>query len=620
MFNIDLYKKNLSELRTLMGAGEYDALLIPHSDEFLGEYIPPSAARLAYITGFTGSAGCCVIYRNPDLPENTALFVDGRYTIQARKQAAECASVREVSGESPETAAVRHIAATLKPGGAVAYDPSLHSYADYLKFSRILTDAGLRLVPCRKNLVDQIWRNRPEDEKQQIIIFPESFVGMSSTKKRELIAMKINDAGLDAVFISDCESVNWILNIRGHDIPYLPVVRCFAIIYGNQSMDVFIDNDKLVASKFTEQCGDDVSIFEFSRLDETLRRLGDDHLKIGLDFTTVNTHTALLLKKAEAQITELKDPCELPRAIKTSTEVNGFRSAHVKDGVAMCRFLAWLDRKTETKGEAGENEASLALQAEKYRQDQEYFIESSFATISALGPNAAMCHYNHENAEAPRELGKDPMYLIDSGGHYYDGTTDITRTVCVGTPTPEMKDSFTRVLKGNIALATAVFPEGTFGYQLDILARKQLWDVGMDYHHGTGHGVGHCLSVHEGPHRISSKSTAGDARLVPNMIVTDEPGYYKDGEYGIRCENELLIMNDPLHESMLCFEVLTLVPFDLRLVNQSLLTDAEIDWLNEYHQRIRDTIKPYLTDQEISWLIGATRQIEPRSRKAEQDF
>jgi Xaa-Pro aminopeptidase len=613
MFNVDLYEKNIFEIRTLMNNAEYDALIVSHSDEFLGEYIPPSSQRLAFITGFTGSAGCCAIYSTPVDSYNIDLFVDGRYSIQAKKQVADSVRVLDIDNQKGALTLIHHLAATLKQGSTVAFDSNMHSYRWYLAASEILQKVNIKLVPTKKNLIDQIWRNRPEEEKQQIIIFPETFIGMTSAKKRELISIKINDAGLDAFFVSDCESVNWLLNIRGHDIPYLPIVRCFAIIYSNQSADVFIDSEKLIETKFAEQCGDDVSIFDFSRLDETLKRLGEDHLKIGADFSTTNAHTILVMKKADVQIENIKDPCELPRAIKTSTEVNGFRSAHVKDGVAMCRFLAWLDRRCETKSD--ETEATIAKQAEKYRKDQEYYIEPSFATISALGPNAAMCHYNHENEETPRRLGSDAIYLIDSGGHYYDGTTDITRTVCVGTPTDEMKNNFTRVIKGNIALAKAVFPQGTYGYQLDILARKQLWDVGLDYNHGTGHGVGHCLSVHEGPHRISSKSGTDDAKLVPNMIVTDEPGYYKEGEYGIRCENELLVMSHPNLPSMLNFEVLTLVPFDLRLINTELLTDTEIDWLNDYHQRVRDTIKPYLTDQEIGWLIGATKQIEPKNKK-----
>lgn len=606
MFNIDLFEKNLSELRTLMSNNNYDALIVPHEDEFLGEYISEQSQRLSFLTGFTGSAGVCIIYKNNQENSSVVLFVDGRYTIQATQQVDKSITIEDFSSN---VAPINHLIKNLKTGNTVAIDPNLHSYKYYLKAKALLNKENINLVCCKKNLIDQLWRNKPEEEKKPLIIFPEQFIGMSSKKKRELISLKIADAELDAMYISNCESVNWLLNIRGHDIPYLPIIRCTALIYSNQSMDVFIDSEKLKPNQFTEQCGNDVSIFNFNKLDETLKRLGKDNLRIGIDSTTTNAYIALSLEKYKAIVVETPDPCELPKAIKTSTEVNGFRSAHVKDGVAMCRFLAWLDRKCQSE-HSDEDEATIALQAEKYRQDQEYFIDLSFATISALGPNAAMCHYNHENQDKPRKLGIDAMYLIDSGAHYFDGTTDITRTVCVGTPTEEMKDNFTRVLKGNIALARAIFPINTYGYQLDILARTPLWEVGLDYKHGTGHGIGHCLSVHEGPHRISCRAGTNESVLIPNMIVTDEPGYYKNNEYGIRCENELLVTKSPKQPSMLAFEVLTLVPFDTKLINSNLLDDTEIAWLNDYHKRVRDTIKPYLSDQEISWLIGATKALE----------
>ncbi len=611
MFNIDLYEKNLSELKSIMSSSGYDALIIPHEDEFLGEYISEPSQRLSFITGFTGSAGVCVVYRNNTDNFSVALFVDGRYTIQAKQQVDESIEIKDFTSNLDP---VNFLAKQLKAGDSVAIDPYLHSYHFFLKAKALLEKEEINIVCCKKNLIDQIWRNKPEEEKLPIIIFPEQFIGMSSQKKRELVSLKLADSDLDAIYLSNYESVNWLLNIRGHDIPYLPIVRCTALIYSNQSMDVFIDSEKLKTEQFAEQCGSDVSIFNFNKLEETLKRLGKDNLKIGVDHNSTNAHIVLSLLKYKAIVIDTPDPCELSKAIKTSTQVNGFRSAHVKDGVAMCRFLAWLDRKCQEEN-SQENEATIALQAAKYRQDQEYFLDLSFATISALGPNAAMCHYNHENQETPRKLGQDAMYLIDSGAHYFEGTTDITRTICVGKPSQEMKDNFTRVLKGNIALAKAVFPTNTHGYQLDILARKPLWEVGLDYKHGTGHGVGHCLSVHEGPQRISCRAGNNEPVLIPNMIVTDEPGYYKDNEYGIRCENELLVTRDPKLTDMLTFEVLTLVPFDLRLLNLDLLDDEEITWLNNYHKRIRDTIKPYLSDQEISWLIGATKALDLHKKK-----
>lgn len=604
MFNVDVNKKNLLEIQNALKDVHYDALIVPHEDEFLGEYISEDKQRLAFLLGFTGSAGSCVVYADNCIP--TSLFVDGRYTIQARKQTPEEVEIKNFQSQLDT---IHDAIANLKEGNTVAIDPRLHSMNWFNQAKSLLEQKQIKLVNCKKNFIDQIWRNKPETEKKPLIMFPAKYYGTPSTEKRERIAETLKERELDAMFIADSESVNWILNIRGHDIPYLPIVRCFAIIYSNQSMDVFIDNEKLITSQFAQQCGSDVSLFAFSKLEETLSRMGDDHLVVGYDEQKTNAYTVLKLQKSGATLIKIKDPCDIAKAVKTNVEIEGFRTAHVKDGVAMCRFLSWLDRRCSEKNE--ENEETLAVQAEKYRQDQENYIELSFATISALGPNAAMCHYNHENADQPRQLGQDPLYLIDSGAHYYDGTTDITRTVAVGTPTQEMIDNFTRVLKGHIALAKAVFPIGTLGIQLDILARQYLWDIGLDFAHGTGHGIGHCLSVHEGPQRISPRLSVNDVGFQKNMIITDEPGYYKNGEYGIRCENVLAVVDRPNYEgSMLSFEVLTMVPFDLKLINSKMLSATEKEWLNNYHKKIRETIQPFLSDREISWLISATKTIE----------
>lgn len=604
MFNIDLNEKNFLEVQNNLKSANYDALIVPHEDEFLGEYIPDDRQRLAFLLGFTGSAGCAIIYANDSI--KSSLFVDGRYTIQAKKQVSEDIEIKNYrSPYDPIMDAV----ANLKPESVVAIDASVHSFKWYEKAKEMLAQKQIKLVSTKKNLVDQIWRNKPESEKKPLIIFPAKYYGAPSSEKRLKISQTLKARELDAMFLADSESVNWLLNIRGHDIPYLPIVRCFAIIYLNQSIDVFIDNEKLITSQFAQQCGSDVSLFSFDKLDETLSRLGDDHLTIGYDEQKTNAHTVLKLQKSGASLVKVKDPCDLEKAIKTDSEIQGFRSAHIKDGVAMCRLLSWLDRRTKEKTE--DTEATIANQAEKFRQDQENFIELSFATISALGPNAAMCHYNHANEEQPRKIGSDPLYLIDSGAHYYEGTTDITRTIAVGEPTQEMIDNFTRVLKGHIALAQAVFPVGTLGIQLDILARQYLWDIGLDYAHGTGHGIGHCLSVHEGPQRISPRANQNDVGFVKNMIITDEPGFYKDQEYGIRCENVLAVVDREGYEGkMLAFEVLTLVPFDLKLINVDMLTEKEKEWINNYHKKIKETIQPYLGDRELSWLLSATKSIE----------
>lgn len=604
MFNVDVYEKSMHELRMIMDSADFDALIIPHEDEFLGEHVPEDKERLAFITGFTGSAGCCVVFRNKEQAETT-LFVDGRYTIQAQRQVPEDIAI---ASYKDSLSAVRFAASKIKPGQRVGIDPKVHS-AKWAKDAKsILTNADAELAFAAKNPIDQLWRNKPEPKNHPFMAFPDRYAGMSSEKKRELIAVKIGDLGLDAALLCDAESVNWLLNIRGHDIPYLPIVRCCAIIYANRSVEVFLDGGTERCEKMSDVCGGSVAVFSLKALDAALDRIGEGKLKIGIDPTMTSAHCLSMLEKSGAAVIQTADPCALHKAIKTSTEVDGFRAAHLKDGVAMCKFLAWLDRKAAEHADA--DEATIAEQAASYRSNQENFIELSFATISALGSNAAMCHYCHENEEHPRQLGKDSIYLIDSGAHYYDGTTDITRTVAVGEPTDEMKNMFTRVLRGNIALASACFPKGTKGSQLDILARMPLWEVGSDYAHGTGHGVGHCLSVHEGPHRISPRSVPNETQLMENMIVTDEPGFYKEGEYGIRCENELLVTSHPSLSGMLGFETLTLVPFDLRLVNPELMSDAEISWLNSYHAGVRHAIMPFLSDQEISWLIAATRQIE----------
>lgn len=606
MFNIDVYKKNIQEIKSLLKNAGCSALIIPHEDEFLGEYISPDKQRLDFLLGFTGSAGNCILYTDKEPSINSALYVDGRYKIQAQNQVPEEITVKEYSSQYD---VINDALDNLKDGDVVAIDPSVHSISWYKKAKQMLSQKNIKFYNCKKNFVDQIWRNKPEIEKKQLIIFPEKYYGMPSTEKRKKISEVINSNNLDAIFLSDSESINWLLNIRGHDIPYLPIVRCFAIIYANQSVDVFIDNEKLITSQFAQQCGSDVSLFAFNKLNDAIERLGEDNLRIGYDEQKTNAYIVIQLQKQGTELVNIKDPCEIEKAVKTDVEIQGFRTAHIRDGVAMCRFLAWLDRRISENCE--EDEETLAIQSEKFRQDQENYIEQSFATISALGPNAAMCHYNHKDALAPRKLGQDPLYLIDSGVHYYDGTTDITRTISVGKPTQEMIDNFTRVLKGHIALAQAVFPIGTSGVQLDILARQFLWDVGLDYAHGTGHGIGHCLSVHEGPQRISPRSSVQDTGFRKNMIITNEPGYYKENEYGIRCENVLVVIDRPNFEGkMLSFDVLTMVPFDLKMINVNLLTTNEINWINNYHKKIKETIQPYLSDREISWLISATKQIQ----------
>ena len=346
MFNVDVNKKNLLEIQNALKDAHYDALIVPHEDEFLGEYISEDKQRLAFLLGFTGSAGSCVVYADNCIP--TSLFVDGRYTIQARKQTPEEVEIKNFQSQLDT---IHDAIANLKEGNTVAIDPRLHSMNWFNQAKSLLEQKQIKLVNCKKNFIDQIWRNKPETEKKPLIIFPAKYYGTPSTEKRERIAKTLKDRELDAMFIADSESVNWILNIRGHDIPYLPIVRCFAIIYSNQSMDVFIDNEKLITSQFAQQCGSDVSLFAFSKLEETLSRMGDDHLVVGYDEQKTNAYTVLKLQKSGATLIKIKDPCDIAKAVKTNVEIEGFRTAHVKDGVAMCRFLSWLDRRCSEKNE-----------------------------------------------------------------------------------------------------------------------------------------------------------------------------------------------------------------------------------------------------------------------------
>lgn len=588
----------LAALRTYMANHALDALIIPHDDEHLGEYTPAEAERLNWVTGFTGSAGVVIL-----LADSAALFADGRYTVQARLQApAELFQILHLV-EQPH---MEWLQGQLQRRQRVGFDPRLHSLAWYQKSRSLLAQKEVELIALEENPVDSLWRERPTASKAEVIFYPESLSGQSSVVKREALAARLRQQGLDAVLLTQSESINWLLNIRGHDIPCFPVVLCFAVLYSNVSMDFFVDTDKLDSNAFNQHVGNDVSVYPLEKLGDVLKRMGEDQLKVQADANSSNAWSQLLLQKSGATLVQGEDPCMLPKAGKNATELAGMEQAHQKDAVAMCRFLAWLERQVE-KGSEGD-EGTLAEQLARFREEQEHYIEPSFASISALGPNAAMCHYQHTNA-TPRPLGQDGIYLIDSGGQYLEGTTDITRTVKVGEVSDEMRQQFTRVLQGHIAIDRVRFPKGTAGIQLDVLARLPLWQAGYNYDHGTGHGVGHFLSVHEGPQRIASKGSLVPLEL--GMVVSNEPGYYREGAFGIRCENLLVVeaSEEPSEIPMYRFRRLTLVPFDVRLLDKSLLSDQEMAWINGYHAQVREAVMPHLSDHEMGWLLQATAPI-----------
>ena len=641
--NNSVFEQRVASLRELLDQNDLDALIVSHDDEYLSYELNEDEERLKYITGFSGSAGYAVITRNDlkineesieinqDNSENStlverdcAVFVDGRYVVQVKEQIdTDIFQDFDLAKVKP----AKWISSVMPKNSTVGIDINCVSYKEYISIKNELGMNNINLVATENNLVDKIWTDKPASVISEISIFPDEYNGCPSPQKRQLIAQTLRDKELDATVICDPESICWLLNIRGKDRAYLPVINCKMVAYSNEALEWYINpnhfKDENLQDQLQEHIGH-IDIFPEEAFDDVLDRLCSSSCTVYVDPETTNAHVMTKLYSGGAKVSEGLGLCQMPKACKNHIEVAGEYKAHIKDGIAMCRFISWLDNLTaldkptdsdETflRRVEGVDEAELATRALSFRKVEAGFIEPSFATISALGPNAAMCHYNHENEATPRALGKDCLYLIDSGAHFIEGTTDITRTILVGPHiTDEIKRMYTLVLKSHIALATLIFPKGTSGIQIDAIARRPLWDCGFDFAHGTGHGVGHVLSVHEGPQTISSRRST--VPLVPGMVLSDEPGYYKEGEYGIRLENLLVVMQctQPGMQHMLCFSPLTLVPFDKRFIDKELLSQKEIEWLNNYHQNVNNVITnaaTSLTEDEITWLNKATAAI-----------
>lgn len=588
--------ERLRQLRAEMSARGVDAFCLPRADEYLGEYIPAHNERLLWLTSFTGSAGMAVV-----LKDCAAIFIDGRYTVQVRRQvSADHYRYKHLI----ETPPVAWLAKQLPAGARVLIDPRTCTLRWYRSACKTLEAADIEIVLSADNPIDSCWQERPAPLVEQALCLAQNYTGEHSADKRKRIGEAIADAGADAALIFAPESVSWLLNLRGQDVPRQPVLLSFGILEANGEFHLAADPVRLPPD-LEAHCGPGVHCIAESDAEALLRRWQGQ--RVLADPDTANAWTQLLLAESGATLIEGADPVLLPKACKNDTEIAGARSAHVRDGAAVVRFLAWLDG--EVAAGRLHDEAALADQLLAYRSGGEHFHQPSFDTISAAGPNGAMCHYNHLNGE-PATLVADSLYLVDSGGQYSDGTTDITRTVAIGEPTAEMRTLFTLVLKGHIALAAARFPAGTTGTHLDALARQFLWQRGLDYDHGTGHGVGAFLGVHEGPQRIAKAWSA--TALAPGMIVSNEPGYYRDDDFGIRCENLCVvhsIEDSGFDRPMLGFETLTLAPFDRRLIDVALLDAAELDWINAYHQRVRDELAAGLSEQERAWLEQATAPI-----------
>ncbi|MGF1693302.1 aminopeptidase P family protein [Photobacterium kagoshimensis] len=587
--------QRVEQIRQWLAENQYDALLIPHEDEYLGEYIPAHNERLHWATGFTGSAGMAVITQ-----DNAAVFVDGRYVVQVRKQVpGDVFEYRHLIDEPPMSWAQDNLTA----GCTVAVDARLHSSAWLARTCENLADK-LNIISIDANPIDTLWYDRPAPTLSNAKLMGLDFVGQNSTDKRALIAAELKKQGAEAALLTQLDSIAWLLNVRGSDVPSLPILLSTAIIHADARVDFYIDPSRL-PQDFAPHVGEGVRVEAPEALEAGLQAL--TARKVLVDPATSNAWASQVLLAAGAELIDAADPCLLPKAAKNPTEIAGMKACHIRDGVAITKFLAWVDRQVA----AGNllDEGTLSDRLWQFRIEDSSCTDVSFDTISAAGGNAAMCHYNHQNQPQPSVLEMDNVYLVDSGGQYPDGTTDITRTIAIGQPSDDVKTAFTLVLKGHIALASARFPKGTTGSQLDALARQHLWAHGFDYDHGTGHGVGHFLSVHEGPQRIAK--VYNPTALLAGMVLSNEPGYYRADAFGIRIENLELVVEVPTQGDMtvLGFESLTRAPIDQRLIDLSLMNDVELAWLNNYHQTVFDVLSPSFDGDDLAWLEQATKPL-----------
>ncbi|MCK6265574.1 aminopeptidase P family protein [Vibrio sp. ZSDE26] len=584
--------ERVQAVRTWLANNNYNAIIIPHEDEYLGEYVPTHNERLLWLTGFTGSAGCAVITQ-----DKAAIFVDGRYTVQVRKQVPESEFEYRHLIEEP---ALDWITQQLPTNSKVAFDPRMHTGA-WLVQAQLKLSPNYNLSVLTTNPIDELWADRPTPELSSVRLMSNELVGQSSRDKRAEVAKRIIDQDADCAIITALDSICWLLNIRGLDVSRLPVVLSHAIIHSDASVDFFFDETRL-PSEFNAHVESGVKVHAPDALANVLSEQAGK--KVIVDPATNNSWFGLQLQNCGANIINAADPCLIPKAQKNPIEIKGMKACHVRDGVAMVKFLSWLDGQVN-QGKL-KDEAQLSDQLQSFREQDSSLVDLSFDTISAAGSNAAMCHYNHLNQPQPTQLTQDSLYLVDSGGQYPDGTTDITRTLAIGETTEEMRKQFTLVLKGHIAVARARFPKGTCGYQIDTLARQHLWAEGYDYDHGTGHGVGHFLSVHEGPQSISKRQI--NVPLMKGMVLSNEPGYYRADAFGIRIENLELVTEIETNGDfpVLGFESLTRCPIDYRNINVNMLTKPELSWLNEYHQKVWQDLSPLVDDEVKNWLENAT--------------
>ncbi len=596
------HRARLARLRKELATAGLTGFIIPHADEHQSEYLPPAAERLAWLTGFKGSAGTAIV-----LTARAAIFVDGRYTLQVRAETDSTLFAPEHLTDNPP---LKWLAAHLKPGDRIGYDPWLMTVNEVRRFAETCKAAGAEFVAVADNPLDRTWDERPAPPLGTVALHPVALSGEAAADKIARLQKAVADKQANAAVTGLSDSIAWTFNIRGSDIPHNPVALAFTLLPREGRPTLFIDGRKL-SNAVRDALSELAEIREPTTLNAALAALGQAHAKVMLDPATTANAIADAIREAGGTIVEAADPAVLPKARKNATELAGARRAHIRDGAAIVRFLAWMDQvgPSGTIDEIAAAEKLRAFRAETAAADGAELVDLSFDTISGVGPNAALPHYR-VSAKTARVIAPDTLYLVDSGAQYRDGTTDITRTIAIGTPTAEMRDRFTRVLKGHLAVAMARFPAGTSGAQIDTLARQWLWPAGLDFDHGTGHGIGSFLNVHEGPARISR---LGTVPLEAGMILSDEPGYYKTGHYGIRIENLLVVT--PAKDiaggdrPMLGFETITFAPIDRRLIDLGLMSQQEIAWLDAYHAGLPEKLGHLLDDDERAWLAAACRPL-----------
>lgn len=588
-------QEKLNALRQQIAAEGLDGFIIPLTDEHQSEYVSANAQRLAWLTGFTGSYGVAVV-----LADKAAVVSDGRYTIQI---------MSEVDGNLYDRLNVADqghldwLYDTMPEGAKIGFDAWLHTASWATQARQKLAKKGAELVAVSDNLVDRIWRDQPAEPTGKVDIHPDQYAGESAASKRARLAIDLKNDGADTAVLSALDSIAWAFNIRSTDVKHTPVSIAYAFLHADETADLFLHADKITA-ELKSSLGNAIRVREKNEFQDALKELGKQTKIVLIDKDTASETISKTLEDSGAKIIKGSDPAVLPKAIKNPTEQEGARQAHIRDGVAIVKTMHWL----KTEGPKGHlSELDVVDQLLAFRQESDLLRDISFRTISGSGPNGAIVHYSVDE-KSNRAVENNSVFLLDSGGQYPDGTTDITRTMAIGDAGEDARRYHTLVLKGHIALATAKFPKGTTGPQLDSIARFPLWQSGLDYDHGTGHGVGSFLAVHEGPGRISKGPNS--IALEPGMIFSNEPGYYQTGRFGFRQENLELVVEveiDGAERPMLGFECLTLAPIDQDLINLKMLSETEKLWLQHYHQRVFETLSPLLTGEALNWLKRVTQ-------------